>query len=220
MADRRDDAYTRTKRSLHALAELVLAGPRCRQGGSIELRVLPDGFRTRDEPVVAVRGSALVAAGVTVDLDGLTFGRAAARLGIEASRLDDVYTDGPKVDPDEEVVLDRRSVRDVEQALALGDQALRSFHPGADPILWPEHFDVAVVVGEVTYGVSPGDRHSDRPYAYVATPRPPTGPFWNAPFGAARSLSELDDADRIVAFFRQGSEPVPAPSQPGWSSTS
>lgn len=202
----REDPYTRTRRSLHGLAELVLAGPRYRQGGSIQLRVRREGIRTRDEPVVAVSGSALVTADVTVDVDGLTFAQAASRIGLEASRLDDVFSDGPKVGPDETIHLDPTSVRQLEHALALGDQALRSFCEAADPILWPEHFDVAIAIGEVTYGVSPGDGYLDRPYAYVARPARRSGEFWNAPFGAARRLAELDDADGIVAFFRQGAD--------------
>lgn len=206
MTDGREDAYTRTRHSLHGLAELVLAGPRYRQGGSIKLRVQREGIRTRDEPVVAVSGSALVTADVRVDVDGLTFAQAAARIGLEASRLDDVYSDGAKVSPDETIHLDPGSVRQLEHALALGDQALRRFTEAADPILWPEHFDVAIDIGEVTYGVSPGDSYLDRPYAYVARPGPFTGEFWNAPFGAARRLAELGDADGIVAFFRQGVE--------------
>jgi hypothetical protein len=206
MTDGREDAYTRTRHGLHGLAELVLAGPRFRQGGSIKLRVGREGFRTRDEPVVAVSGSTLVAAGIRVGADGLTFAQAAARLGLEASRLDDVYSDGPKVSPDETIQLDPDSVRKLEHALALGDQALRRFDERADPILWPEHFDVAIDLGAVTYGVSPGDGYVDRPYAYVSRPGRVTGGFWNAPFGAARRLDELDGVAGIVAFFRQGAE--------------
>jgi hypothetical protein len=210
----REDAYTRTRHSLHGLAELVLAGPRYRQGGSIRLSVQPEGFRTRDQPLVAVRGTALVTADVTVDVDGLTFAQAAARIGLEASRLDDVYSDGSKVGPDETIHLDPASVRQLEHALALGDQALRSFREAADPILWPEHFDVAIAIGDVTYGVSPGDRYVDGPYAYVSRPGPFTGEFWNAPFGAARRLDELDGVDGIVAFFHQGSDEVGTAAPP------
>lgn len=206
MTDALQDAYTRTRHSLHGLAELVLAGPRYRQGGSIRLRVQREGFRTRDEPVVAVSGSALVTADKRVNVDGLTFAQAAARIGLEASRLDDVYGDGPKVSPDEAIHLDPDSVRQAQHALALGDEALRRFDAAADPILWPEHFDVAIELGQVTYGVSPGDRYFDRPYAYVSRPGRVEDEFWNAPFGAARLLAELDGADGIVAFFRQGAE--------------
>ena len=198
--------YAQTKRSLHALAELVLAGPRFRHGGSIELRVEPDGFRTRDQPVVAVRGATVVAADIVVELDGLTFADAAARIGLQASRLDDVYSDGPGVDPTEAIHLDVDAVRQVEQALHLGDKALREFHRGAEPTLWPEHFDVAITLDEVNYGVSPGDRYLGRPYGYVGPHHRIPGEFWNAPFGAARPLADLGDIDGVLAFFREGSQ--------------
>lgn len=205
MSDGREDAYTRTRRSLHGLAELVLAGPRYRQGGSIRLRVQPLGFRTRDEPFVAMRGPLLVADDNAVDVDGLTFAQAAASIGLEASRLDDVYSDGPGVNPDDVIRVDPESVRQLAHALTVGDQALRLFQRSADPILWPEHFDVAIEIGESTYGVSPGDRYVGGPYAYVSRPEPPKGEFWDQPFGAARRLAELDGVEGVVAFFREGS---------------
>ena len=206
MTGGREDVYARTRRSLHGLAELVLAGPRYRQGGTIRLRVLPDGFRTRDEPFVAIGGAELVTALARVAVDGLTYAEAAARIGLEASGLDDVYGDGPRVSPDDVIRLDPDHVRTVTQALALGDRALRSFHEEAEPILWPEHFDVAVDLGDTTYGVSPGDRFVDRPYAYVSRARKLSGEFWNMPFGAARHLADLDGVDGVVAFFRHGAE--------------
>jgi hypothetical protein len=163
---------------------------------------------------VAVNGSTLVTADIRVDVDGLTFRQAAARIGLQASRLDDVYGDGPRVSPDEAIRLDPDAVRQVVHALALGDQALRRFDGTADPILWPEHFDVAIDIGEVAYGVSPGDGYVDRPYAYVSRPGRFTGEFWNAPFGAARRLTELEGAEGIVAFFRQGAEAMGTTSPP------
>lgn len=51
---------------------------------------------------------------------------------------------------------------------ASGDAALRLFAPGGGPVLWPEHFDVAIDLDEVTYGVSLGDAEIAGPYAYVA----------------------------------------------------
>ena len=76
-------------------------------------------------------------------------------------------------------------------------------------MLWPEHFDVAIDAGEVNYGVSPGDGSCPEPYAYV-------GPwhfgersgrdddFWNASFGASRTVRELGDQAGVLAFFRAG----------------
>ena len=70
--------------------------------------------------------------------------------------------------------------------------------------MWPEHFDVAITIDDVNYGVSPGDEHIDEPYAYVGPHRPRTGPFWNKPFGAAHPLRQLPDADAVLAFFERG----------------
>lgn len=144
MSDRRDtthtETYAETKHCLHALAGVVLAGPRFREGGSIELRVRPDG----SAPVTRHRFRARCRLGprnVVVDVEGLTFTDAAALIGLEASRLDDVYSDGPAVDPSETIHLNEHAVREVEQALFLADTALREFHRQAQPTLWPEHFD-------------------------------------------------------------------------------
>jgi hypothetical protein len=94
-------------------------------------------------------------------------------------------------------------------ALSLGHDALVAFAPAETPILWPEHFDVAIRVGETNYGVSPGDGFSDEPYAYVGVSAPPAGDaFWNAPFGAALPLRELPDVAAVTAFFAEGSSRV------------
>ncbi len=75
-------------------------------------------------------------------------------------------------------------------------------------MLWPEHFDVAATEDEVNYGVSAGDGLHDTPYAYVGPWTVPTGPFWNAPFGALYPLDRADDVDgltsRIADFFQRG----------------
>ena len=92
-------------------------------------------------------------------------------------------------------------------ALALGDGALAAFAPGEAPVLWPEHFDVAIRVDEVNYGVSPGDGSIAEPYAYIGVSQVPAGDaFWNAPFGAARPLRDLGGLDGTVTFFTEGRE--------------
>ena len=198
------DAYTRTRRSLHGLAELVVAGPRFRETGELRLRVRPEGIGTWADPVVSLAGGLLVTPTARVAVDGLTITEAATRAGLVVSTLDDVYGDGPHVAPSETIDLDAGSVRELETAFRLGDDALRLFSPGAERTLWPEHFDIATTVDAVNYGVSPGDGYLDRPYAYVGPHDPLTGAFWNAPFGAARLVAELADATAIAAFFRQG----------------
>ncbi len=65
--------------------------------------------------------------------------------------------------------------------------------------LWPEHFDLGCAVersGEhINLGASPGDSFSDDPYLYVgpwSAERPGDSAYWNAPFGATLTMSDLD----------------------------
>jgi hypothetical protein len=203
--DGTDDTYTRTRRCLHGVAELVLSGPRFRQTGDLRLRVRPEGIGTWDEPVVALACGELVTPAGRVVLTGLTIAEAARLAGLEVSALDDVYHDGPHVDPSTTIHLDGPSVQVVEEALTTGDQALAAFRPEAERILWPEHFDVAITADGVNYGVSPGDDHHARPYAYAGPHHPVSGDFWNAPFGASRPLDAFPDVDSVTAFFREAS---------------
>lgn len=213
--------YDQTRRSLHALAELVVAGPRFRQTGELALRVRTAGFGTREDPVVAVVRGDLVTDQGSFPVDGLSYEQVASRAGLVATRLEDVYADGAHVDPSESVRLDLAAAVELQDALVLGDRALAEFSPDTERLLWPEHFDVSITVDQVDYGVSPGDDWCAEPYAYVGPHQPPSGPFWNAPFGAAQPLSELSDVASVTAFFRDGAtradrtSPQPVPSSPG-----
>jgi hypothetical protein len=200
-----DDAtYAETRRSVHGLAELVLAGPRYRSTRQMRLRVLPDGIGTWDQPGPRFSAGDLVTEETRIAVDGLTFEEAARRLGVEATVLDDVYSDGPGVAPTETIRLDSEAVRVLERAFAAGQGALVAFRPDHEPVLWPEHFDVAISADGVNYGVSPGDSFHASPYAYVGPPEPRSGEFWNAPFGAARAIADLGGADAVRAFFEAG----------------
>ena len=73
-----------------------------------------------------------------------------------------------------------------------------------EPILWPEHFDVGITLDEVNYGVSPGDDSIPTRTPTSVRMWRATGEFWNEPFGAARAMTELADADGVLAFFEEG----------------
>ncbi|GAB3151163.1 hypothetical protein GCM10027258_50340 [Amycolatopsis stemonae] len=193
-----------TRRFLHGAAELLLAGPQHRTTGRIELRVTEGGFATVTEPALRVEGAELVTPSGRFPLDGRSYAQVAAAAGLEAGEPAGVYGGGPGVGVDEVLRLDAAAVSTLVRAFAEGDRALRAFAPGLTPVLWPEHFDVAIVLDEVNYGVSPGDRYSAEPYAYVGPFEPRRGEFWNAPFGAARTLAGLGDGDAVVRFFRAG----------------
>ncbi|HEV7652353.1 MAG TPA: hypothetical protein VGP26_29720 [Actinophytocola sp.] len=197
-------SLTTTRRSLHGIAELLLAGPQHRATGEIALRVTADGFATSFEPDLRFDGRAVVAGERRIEVAGLSYAKVAAALGVVAREPVEIYPDGSGVRADETVVLDRAAVAAITGAFAAGDEALRRFAPGERPILWPEHFDVGVTVGEVNYGLAPGDDHVPEPYAYVGPHTPRDGEFWNVPFGAARTVRELGDPAAILAFYDMG----------------
>jgi hypothetical protein len=196
--------FATTRRAWHGVAELVLAGPQYRRSGTIRLAAAPGGFVTTQDPSIAVVGGDLVAGDVRIGIDGRGCAELAAAAGVEAGAPVDVYHDGSGVDPGEVLSLDTAVALALAEAFSIGDAALRRLFPGPPPVLWPEHFDLGLTVDEVNYGVSPGDGFIDEPYAYVGPWRPREGPFWNAPFGAARPLTDLTDTDAVFAFYNEG----------------
>jgi hypothetical protein len=195
---------TTTRRSLHAVAELVLAGPQFRAHGDIRLRVRPEGFSTVVGPDVRVADASIVRDDVIVSIDGQTPAAIAKKLGLTASTLTDVYSDGSGATLDEVLAADARHAAHLAAAFTAGDDALARFAPDADRVLWPEHFDLGIRVDEINYGLSPGDAHIAEPYAYVGPSEVTEDPFWNAPFGASLLLGTDPSVDAIVAFFTAG----------------
>ncbi len=195
-----------TRRGLHAVAELVLAGPQYRRSGTIRLVVSPGGFATWTESPLAVDGVDLLTGAGRVPMSGTTCAALGRTVGVSAEGPAGVYRDGSGVAPDEVLELDPQVARWLEACWAAGDAALRRIAPDERPILWPEHLDVAVTADGTGYGVSPGDALLPRPYAYVSPPAPLADPFWNAPFGAARIIAEPDgaDPDELFMFFAEG----------------
>jgi hypothetical protein len=112
-----------------------------------------------------------------------------------------------------QVVFERREPLDVDPEAAdrladwyaLGDAVLREL--GGEPILWPEHFDIAIVIGEANCGFSPGDDEHGEPYAYVGPFAPVEGALWNATafpgaeLGYAELLAADDPRTAALEFF-------------------
>jgi hypothetical protein len=189
-----------TRRTLHAVAELVLAGPQYRASGSIRLRVCPGGFRTTTTPDLRVIGTDVVADGQPHAIAG-TAAQLGVTVGVAAGEPADVYREGSGVRIDEELLLDADAARQILDAYEIGDAALRMIASGEQPVLWPEHFDVGIRLDDINYGVSPGDRYRGQPYAYVGVDEVPDDPFWNAPFGAARPMTDFAEASDVSRFF-------------------
>jgi len=138
-----------------------------------------------------------------VGLTGRTVADVAAEVGLTARLLDDVYSGGVGPTVQHLLQLDEASATEIAEGFQMGEEALAAFAPGIERVLWPEHFDLAISLHSVNYGVTPGDSHLGVPYAYVGpwSPADFAGAFWNAPFGAARPLSEVSD---LLAFFAEG----------------
>jgi hypothetical protein len=209
---------TSTRRSLHGVAELLLAGPEHRATGRIRLRVTRDGFSTLDLPGgpsrIAVAGIDLVVDDTVqsrrIALTG-TYRDVAAAAGLQAGAPAGVYHDGSGVGLDDVVEVDPDSALVIEAALTMGDDALRRLAQAhdrsgedPDPVLWPEHFDVGLSLDEVNYGVSPGDAGTAEPYAYVGPWKQRVGEFWDQSYGSARLIRDLGSADAVLGYFETG----------------
>jgi hypothetical protein len=205
-----------TRDALHTVAEHVLAAGQYHSTGSIQLRCVLGGFETArlldGDRRLGVRVDRLVVSepGGTREAELTTVAAAAAFAGIEPGMPGSVYPPATPLRPDEPLQIDAGAASTLAAWFELVDEALRRFAAEVgsadEPVLWPEHFDVGIVVDAVNYGGSPGDEHVPEPYLYVG---PHAGPparddFWNAPFGAARTRSDIADADGAVDFFRQG----------------
>src|SRR3984957_5967492 len=200
-----DQQLAMTRRTLHAVAELVLAGPQYRAIGKLRLRGIPGGFATIGTPELQAVGTEVTSAGgAAVAINGQTPRAIGSDLGVTAGRPEGAYDGGSGVDLDQLLTVQAGQAAVIMGALSLGHDALIAFAPAETPILWPEHFDVAIRADDTNYGVSPGDGFSEEPYAYVGVSARPAGdPFWNAPFGAARPLRELSDVAALTTFFTE-----------------
>ncbi len=194
-----------TRLSLHAVAELLLAGPQYDASGTIRLQVTPGGFRTVADPTLRVEGTAVVVDDRHLGLNGRSLSDLADDIGVRAHPPGNSYAPVHDVDLAQPLRVDAGAARVIEEALHRGHEALVEFDATEGPVLWPEHFDVAISLDEVNYGVSAGDEHLPVPYAYVGpwgfTPHRFHGLYWNAVFGAARRVAEISD---LVGFFQEG----------------
>ncbi|MBX7432924.1 hypothetical protein JDV09_12515 [Mycobacterium sp. Y57] len=206
MAQGWEHVYADTRRQLRGVAESLIAGPQYRSAGTIRLAVRPDGFSGTALPM-SVRGRALVWPDGSAPLAGPVVELARAS-GVDPGPPEGVYEivdalpDGAILD------IDAAAAELLYRSLYAGGYALKQFLPEQHPILWPEHFDVAVSADEVNYGVSAGDDHHPGPYAYVGPWKQRNGAFWNAPFGALLALDPAHDVDALTSdvaeFFRRG----------------
>jgi hypothetical protein len=203
-----------TRVALHTLAERVVSPARQRANGKIGLRWTLDGFGTPyfgADAQIRVEGADLV-----VDLAGeerrsrpATIGDAAAAIGFD---LDDPTA----------LEIDLTGACFIADWFGFTTSVLEQIRAEARPEtepshvqIWPEHFDVALEIGNesaeqrAALGGSPGDESHPEPYLYVApwTARP-NGELWQADgfTGAELAYAELlaasDQRAAALEFFR------------------
>jgi hypothetical protein len=182
-------------RELHRVAAEVLA-PERKPDNEIALEATPGGFGTPpfewegETRRVRVEGAELVR-----EADG-------------AERREPLA-----VDPAAAAALARWYELGTEALDRLRAQAAEDVAP---PILWPEHFDVAIEIGEqaagarATYGFSPGDEDHPEPYAYAGPwAEQPAGELWNArgfkgaELGYDDLLAASDPLEAALDFMRR-----------------
>lgn len=219
LPDQLPTRFVATRESLRALACYVIAPYRKARTGRIGLRATSGGFGTPplpDSTRVVVRGDRIVLdPGDSICIT--TLQAAADFLGVPLSSDPGVGTDLPSFEPGVDLNVDAAASAALGAWYAFAERSLaRLAGTGLsvnEPQLWPEHFDLAVQVEvgadvRANVGFSPGDRDSDDPYLYIG-PHDTTGlagSFWNAPFGAMLTYSELVSAraaeqsvDRFIA---------------------
>ena len=213
-----------TRSAWHALAEHVLAPDLHRRTGRIGLRRTPGGFGQPGHVVDGIRRRVRVDGSYLV-IDGDSAGEswnpistirdACQVVGLPVGARTSAYEPSSTLEPDAPLVIEASASDELAAWFRLVEDAVEVFrrrHAGRHPSiaqLWPEHFDLACSVGEVNYGGSPGDAGGvgrSEPNLYVGPWKPPSvGGFWNEPYGAAVSRSEVMSVDDAVAFFESGS---------------
>jgi hypothetical protein len=214
-----------TRSALHTVAEHVLAAYRFRRrphrppAGAGGIGTLTDGRW------VGVVGGDLVVREETgaVTREPVTTLRSAGTLvGIPAGLPPGSYTPVTPLDLDAGLEIDPGTAAALAAWFALVADALGVFvshhrdEPATDPTIWPEHFDLALSMGEVNYGGSPGDGDHPEPYLYVSPWTKPSGDFWNEPFGASRTAASVPDvaaAGPSSATATSGPRTRPEPGQ-------
>jgi hypothetical protein len=200
-------SFVRTREAVHALAEHVLCAVRYAAVGRIGLSPASDGIVTPafDDRVVGLRGLELVDSGPGGDRRSpvTTLQDAGRFFGVEPV-APPLWTPTTTPDLDAPLAIDADAAGALAAWFTLVAGALTKVDQNAAPTLWPEHLDLALTVGEVTYGGSPGDAEHDQPYLYALPPAPvPDGDrsFWNEPFGAAITYDRVRTAHDAAAFF-------------------
>ena len=220
-----------TRAGWHAVAEWVVAPARHAANGRIGLRWTRGGFGTPffgNDRQVRVDGTDIVVveAGTLKRRKLTTLYEAARFVGVDVAKSTGTYEPTTRWDSHRTLRLDETAAEFLGDWFGLGASVLEELRAEASPSyassrvqLWPEHFDLAVDMGNdskgkrANYGASPGDADHPEPYFYVgpwSDGRPGDPSYWNEGFGASLPFSAVVDApnqrETALAFLRRGRE--------------
>lgn len=225
--------YVETVVSINQIAFFAMAPARHAANGKVGLRYTYQGFGTpffANDVQIRIEGDELVVQeGDTVRNELITTTRAATEfIGVPyREKWGPDWHDPPTpVDPDHTLKVDARAALIASDVIGFAFSILEQLRYDrlmADPSrvqLWPEHFDVAVELGDsergqrAAFGVSPGYAAHPEPFVYVSPWEKSNlnDPYWNADFfkGSVLDYSQLLGADdqrqAALAFLGQGLE--------------
>ena len=199
---------------LPPVAVRVLAAARFEATGHMGLVPLPGGFgipETDHRRLFVVDGE--LSDGTRTEVL-TTLGEAGAFAGVDLHTVAHPALE-MAAEPDAALGVDKASAEVLADWFGFVQEMLEALVATADASdtpssiqLWPEHFDLAMELGETGYranfGGSPGDDFESAPYLYIGPHERREGTFWNAPFGAVLTYSELLDGNDPMAFFQHG----------------
>jgi hypothetical protein len=202
--------FAATVAALHRVAEQIVA-PARKPDNEIALEATPGGFGTPPFDHDGVRQQVRVDGAELVHAVGAKERRAALTSLEHARRLLAGLVPGPPLS-DEPLDVDPQAAARLADWYAFAAAVLDAIaDPTASPVrLWPEHFDIAIEMGEerANYGFSPGDAEHPEPYAYVGPwTAEVSGPLWQATGfrGAELTYAELlaagDQQAAALEFF-------------------
>jgi len=215
------DRFADTVSALHRVAEQIVA-PARKPDNEIALEATPGGFGT---PVfehdgashrVRVEGAELIHAE-----DGAEQRAPLASLAAAGEAVEELLPAEAELDT-APLAVDAAASRSLADFYAFAaaqlDRLIGEAVPADEatpPTLWPEHFDLAIELGEegagerANYGASPGDENHPEPYLYVG---PWSGAvegglwrasgFTGAELGYAELIAAPDQAAMAMDFFR------------------
>jgi hypothetical protein len=191
-----NERHDTARRTLHRVANHVLARAEHAENAHVGLRATPGGFSTTtirpDRERIRISGTMLVRESVAttgtwtraVAIDGSTLAELATFADVDLDAEFSAGHDTPPVgDIHERLELDALSAQHIADWYALTTQALDRVVQAAPAFsapsmvqLWPEHFDAALDMAfdpdaptehRVNMGGSPGDEFHAAPYLYV-----------------------------------------------------